>query len=110
MGRPKNDPTLPRPGRKTPRRREPGAPEDHVAQEAHLSSWIVSQAALGFPVEQRAFREFAGRVAGRNGTELSGGWAELFLRRHPEVTRINGKRMNGPFRSLFFYSFVWCNC
>ncbi|MBE3047471.1 hypothetical protein IMZ48_34155, partial [Candidatus Bathyarchaeota archaeon] len=63
------------------------------AQEDNLARWALSQAALGFPVSQLQVWDFARRVLERAGDSepLGKGWIQLFLKRYPEITKVNGK-------------------
>lgn len=65
-------------------------------QEAHLSNWVISQAALGFPVNQAGVYDFVKKVLEKSGGEdktLGRQWVGCFLRRHPEITNVKGKNV-----------------
>lgn len=67
-------------------------------QEAYLSDWIISQAALGFPVGQATVYDFAKKVLERGGGKdktLGRQWVMCFLKRHPEITNVRGKDVCG---------------
>ena len=71
-------------------------------QEDHLSTWVLTQEALGVPVTHGQIREFAGRVLAIKGDYKPIGkrWMEGFLRRNPilrtkRARNIDSVRVNG---------------
>lgn len=65
-------------------------------QERHLKNWVLIQADLGIPVTHQQVRDFAGKVAMRNGYEDGVGknWLDGFLSRHPDIKTMRGKRID----------------
>ena len=73
-----------------------------MIQEDHLSTWVLTQEALGVPVTHGQIREFAGRVLAIKGDYKPIGkrWMEGFLRRNSilrtkRARNIDFVRVNG---------------
>ena len=72
------------------------------AQEQYLRDWILVQGAIGFPPTHIQVREFAQRIARKNGYDEPIGrhWIKNFLARHKEIKthrsrKIDTARFNG---------------
>lgn len=67
-----------------------------AAQESCLQDWVIVQQDLGFPPTHAQVREFASRVAVRNGHtgEIGIHWMEAFLRRNPGIKTVRGQKID----------------
>lgn len=83
---PKTNPPLPHPRLHQPRRRQRRPPEDQQGPGG-------PPGALGFPVSQGELWDFARRVLEKSGAGGPPGkqWVYCFLKRYPEITKVNGK-------------------
>lgn len=83
-------------GAKTPKEAHKDEQKLTRVQERHLRNWIPIQDELGCPVSHQQVRDFASKVARRNGYEDGVGknWLAAFLRRNPEVKTLKGKRID----------------
>lgn len=65
-------------------------------QEKRLRDWILIQDDLGCPVSHSQVRDFASKIARRNGhTEGIGrNWLQSFLRRYNDVKTLRGKKID----------------
>jgi len=64
-------------------------------QEASLVDWVLLQDKLGLPPTHRQIKSFAQRIlaAGGDDKPLGRHWMEQFLRRHPSITTLKGRRI-----------------
>ncbi|SCN96763.1 related to transposase [Fusarium fujikuroi] len=64
--------------------------------EKSLRDWIVIQADLGCPVSHQQVREFASKIAVRNGFPEGVGknWLQGFLGRNPDIRTLKGKKID----------------
>ncbi|KAF4334806.1 hypothetical protein FBEOM_11352 [Fusarium beomiforme] len=65
-------------------------------QERHLRDWMLVQADLGCPVTHQQVREFASKIAIRNGFPEGVGknWLQSFMSRNSDIKTLKGKRLD----------------
>ncbi|KAF4414640.1 hypothetical protein FACUT_14106 [Fusarium acutatum] len=83
-------------GSTTPREAQKPRQKLSDTQEKHLRDWIVIQADLGCPVSHQQVREFASKIAVRNGFPEGVGknWLQGFLGRNPDIRTLKGKKID----------------
>lgn len=79
-------------GSTTPREAQKPRQKLSDIQEKHLRDWIIIQADLGCPVSHQQVREFASKIAVRNGFPEGVGknWLQGFLGRNPDIRTLKG--------------------
>ncbi|RKK91727.1 hypothetical protein BFJ68_g16112 [Fusarium oxysporum] len=65
-------------------------------QEKHLREWILIQDDLGCSVSHQQVRDFASKVARRNGFQEGVGkdWLQAFMRRYPDSKTLRGNKID----------------
>ncbi|SCO90429.1 related to transposase [Fusarium oxysporum] len=83
-------------GSTTPREAQKPRQKLSDIQEKHLRDWIIIQADLGCPVSHQQVREFASKIAVRNGFPEGVGknWLQGFLGRNPDIRTLKGKKID----------------
>ncbi|SCV42519.1 related to transposase [Fusarium fujikuroi] len=83
-------------GSATPREAQKPRQKLSDTQEKSLRDWIVIQADLGCPVSHQQVREFASKIAVRNGFPEGVGknWLQGFLGRNPDIRTLKGKKID----------------
>lgn len=83
-------------GSTTPRQAHQHEQKLSSLQEKKLRDWILLQADLGCPVSHQQVRQFASKIAVRNGYPDGVGkhWLESFMDRNEDIKTLPGKRMD----------------
>jgi hypothetical protein len=83
-------------GSTTPREANKTRQKLSEIQEKRFRDWIILQADLGCPVSHSQVRDFASKIAIRNGFPDGVGknWLQAFLTRYPDVKTLRGKRID----------------
>ncbi|KAF6525908.1 hypothetical protein HZS61_011703 [Fusarium oxysporum f. sp. conglutinans] len=83
-------------GSTTPREAQKTRQKLSDVQERRLRDWILVQADLGCPVSHQQVREFASKIAVRNGFPEGVGknWLQGFLSRNEDIKTLKGKKID----------------
>jgi hypothetical protein len=83
-------------GSTTPREAQKSRQKLSDVQEKRLRDWIIVQADLGCPVSHQQVREFASKIAVRNGFPEGVGknWLQGFLSRNTDIRTLKGKKID----------------
>lgn len=96
LARPQDDAPLPHPQLHHPRRPEHRAPKGQQGAGGQPGEMGSQPGRAVVPVTQVQLWDFAKRVLEKAGKKepLGQGWTLCFLRRYPEITKVNGKVMS----------------
>jgi hypothetical protein len=83
-------------GAATPREAQKTRQKLSDIQERQLRDWIVIQADLGYPINHHKVRDFASKIARRNGFPegISKNWLQLFMGRYNDMKTLKGKKID----------------
>jgi len=63
-------------------------------EEDYLSGYLMEMAALGFGYDNQAIKKLITTLLGKDARDLTAGWVQYFLQKHPEICRRRAEALN----------------